>query len=165
MGNFLFFVNIILSFLLSYLAFSYYVQICCFYVQVNESNVKVRTRSGRKYEFNTSDIEKVICTIESTMNMGSFFYITIIAKSKEFWMNAGWRGFMKWWDIFLKNMKTVRLTKWQYLRTVGMNYIDIRSCSSCFRRFSFSSSINYSFNYCDCSKLQQRVQAKHTKCY
>lgn len=32
-----------------------------FYVKVNGSNITVRTRLGQKYEFNTLDIEKVIC--------------------------------------------------------------------------------------------------------
>lgn len=92
MGTFLFFVNIILSFFDFLLGIFVLCANLLFYVQVNESNVKVRTRFGRKYEFNTSDIEKVICIIESTLNMGSFFYITIIAKSKEFWMECRMEG-------------------------------------------------------------------------
>lgn len=93
MGTLLFFVNIIISFIVFILAIFTICANLLFYVQVNESNVKVRTRSGRKYEFNTSDIEKVICTIESTLNMGSFFYITIIAKSKELSMECRMVGF------------------------------------------------------------------------
>lgn len=93
LGILLFFVNLIIS-ILAFLPGIF--AICAdllFYVQVNGSCIKVRTRSGRKYEFNTSDIEKVNCTIQKTIDAGSFFWFIITAKSKELCMECKMVGF------------------------------------------------------------------------
>lgn len=67
-----------------------------FNIKVNGSNIKVRTRLGRKYEFNVSDIEKVFCSRSNSLSKyGPPFYITIITKSKEFEIGCDMSGFEK----------------------------------------------------------------------
>lgn len=63
-----------------------------FCVKVNGSNIKVRTRIGRKYQFNVSDIVKVFCSKSST-KYGSSFYITIVTKSRELEIGNTMLGF------------------------------------------------------------------------
>lgn len=109
------FVSIVLYIIFSFCAFLPGLFSVCasllFYVQVNGSNVKVRTRSGRKYEFNTSDIEKVSCSIESTIDMGSFFRITIMARSKELCMECRMVGFREMAGYILEKYENGEIDK------------------------------------------------------
>lgn len=82
-----------------------------FCVRVNGSNITVRTRLGGKYEFNTSDIEKVICSKRSSVKYGSLFYITIIAKSKELCMECGMVGFNEMAGYILEKYESDEINK------------------------------------------------------
>lgn len=82
-----------------------------FYVRVNGSNITVRTRLGRKYEFNASDIEKVICSKRSSVKYGPLFYITIIAKSKEVCMECGMIGFNEMAGYILDRYENGKINK------------------------------------------------------
>lgn len=82
-----------------------------FYIKVDCSNINVRTRFGRKYEFNTSDIEKVICSKRSSVKYGPLFYITIIAKSEELCMECGMVGFNKMAGYILEEYENGKINK------------------------------------------------------
>lgn len=82
-----------------------------FYVKVNGSNITVRTRLGQKYEFNTSDIEKVICSKRNSVKYGPLFYIIIIAKSKELCMECGMVGFNEMAGYILEKYENGEINK------------------------------------------------------
>lgn len=82
-----------------------------FYVKVKGSNIKVRTRFGRKYEFNASDIEKVICSKRSSVKYGPLFYITVIAKSKELCMECRMVGFNEMAGYILEKYQNGEINK------------------------------------------------------
>lgn len=66
-----------------------------FSVKVNQSNIKVRTRSGGQYEFNCSDIDEIICSKRDSVRYGPSFYITIITKSNKLVLEATMTGFQQ----------------------------------------------------------------------
>lgn len=84
------------------LGFSIVTSMLLFNIKVNGSNIKVRTRLGRKYEFNVSDIEKVFCSRSNSLSKyGSPFCITIIVKSKELKIGCDMLGFEKMVEYIL----------------------------------------------------------------
>lgn len=66
-----------------------------FSVKVNQSTIKVRTRSGGQYEFNCSDIDEVICSKRDSVRYGPSFYITLITKSQKLNLEATMTGFQE----------------------------------------------------------------------
>lgn len=64
-----------------------------FRVQVSGSHIKVRNRSGRKYAFNISDIEGVVCESVSSVEHGTHNYVSVMAKAKRFWLHQDMVGF------------------------------------------------------------------------
>ncbi len=64
-----------------------------FCVQVNGFIIKVRNHSGRKYEFSVSDIEGVVCEHGSSVEHRVHDHVTIMAKSKQFWLVENMTGF------------------------------------------------------------------------
>ena len=52
-----------------------------FYVKVKNSEISVRTRLGRHYKFNCSDITEVIVTKQSTVKTGPRYRIIILTDS------------------------------------------------------------------------------------
>lgn len=73
-----------------------------FYVEVNESLIKVRTRRGKKYSFMCSDIDEVICSQRNSTKYGTVFYITIIMKSRELCMEGKMEGFQRMAEYILE---------------------------------------------------------------
>lgn len=77
-----------------------------FSVKVKQSNIKVRTRLGRQYEFNCSDIDEVICSRRYGVRFGPEFYITIMAKSHKLTLEATMTGFQKMANYILNKYET-----------------------------------------------------------
>ena len=54
-----------------------------FRIDVSGTNFKVRTKAGKKYEFDASEIEKVTCDKSCSSKRGYSFYLHISAKGKK----------------------------------------------------------------------------------
>lgn len=63
-----------------------------FYVKVENRTIYVRTRLGKRYIFNCSDIEEVICS-KRIGRYGPSYYITLLAKSHKLTMEGTMTGF------------------------------------------------------------------------
>lgn len=80
---------------ISFFAICFFLQLgsTFFYVKVKGSTIKVRTNLGKTYEFQCSDIKKVICSKRVSIKLGPLYYITIITKSHEVDMEIKMNGF------------------------------------------------------------------------
>ena len=63
-----------------------------FYVKVNGTHIQARTRTGKKYEFEASEIKKVTCYRTFHLKHGPQFYLDIKAKSEELHLHLNMRG-------------------------------------------------------------------------
>lgn len=64
-----------------------------FNVKVIGSTINVRTRLGRTYQFNCSEIEEVVCTKRNSVRYGPSYYINLLTSSDELSMECTMRGF------------------------------------------------------------------------
>lgn len=101
-------------FMLIYLfviSFFYVFVTISFYLKINENDIKVRTKLGRKYEFNVSEIEKVICAKTIRIKGGVSFYIKILVKSKEIVLDHTMVGFDKIAEYIYKKIEGDEIDK------------------------------------------------------
>ena len=66
-----------------------------FRVNVAGNTFYVRTRLGRRYQFDCSDIEQVTCLENNSLKHGPSFYLTLSAKSRDLNLEATMDGFSK----------------------------------------------------------------------
>lgn len=64
-----------------------------FCVKVEKTTINVSTRLGKRYVFNCSDIEEVVCSKRTGVKYGTSYYITLFAKSHELTMEGTMAGF------------------------------------------------------------------------
>lgn len=76
-----------------------------FYVKANGSDIKLRTRLGRKYEFSVSDIEKVTCS-ETYGKNKVFSDIDIEIKQKNVSVGSEMIGFGKMAEYLLEKYES-----------------------------------------------------------
>jgi len=76
-----------------------------FNVKVIESTIKVRTRLGRTYQFNCSDIEEVVCSKRNSVRYGPSYYMNLLTKSNELSMECTMTGFSKMAGYILEQLE------------------------------------------------------------
>ncbi len=64
-----------------------------FYVKVDGTTIKVRTKRGKKYEFTCADINFVNCSKSAGGDTGTRFYIKITTKSHKLEIENPMKGF------------------------------------------------------------------------
>ncbi|MBQ8513954.1 MAG: hypothetical protein IJ496_00970 [Ruminococcus sp.] len=74
---------IIIAIMMTALFIVYVVITNNFRIDVSGTNFKVRTKAGKKYEFDASEIEKVTCDKSYSSKRGYSFYLHISAKGKK----------------------------------------------------------------------------------
>ncbi|MGN0470852.1 MAG: hypothetical protein ACI4GV_08060 [Acutalibacteraceae bacterium] len=71
---------------------------CLFKVSVMDENFKVRTKFGKRYEFNILEIRKIKYTKHNNLKHGPQYTLTIITENKELELNRQMKNF----DIMVK---------------------------------------------------------------
>lgn len=64
-----------------------------FSIEISGSNISVRTRIGRRYNFGCSDIEKVTCYVSHSDKYGKSFYIELATSTKKLDAKSDMTGF------------------------------------------------------------------------
>jgi len=82
-----------------------------FYVKVNGANIEVRTRLGRKYRFDCSDIEEVIYFKRNSVRYGPSFYITLLTETKKVVMEGTMTDFDKMVEYILEKHNNGEINK------------------------------------------------------
>lgn len=93
------------------ISFFYVFSTISFYIKINGEDIKVRTKLGRRYQFNVSDIKKVICSKTFSPKTGISFYITIVVKSKELELHHSMVGFDKIAEYIYKKIEDGEIDK------------------------------------------------------
>lgn len=83
-----------------------------FRVQVENSTIKVRTRIGKKYQFNINDIKKVVCSTKFRIKTGPQFLLKIITQSnRELELDLEMQGFEKMAEYLLEKYDNGELNR------------------------------------------------------
>lgn len=73
-----------------------------FKLEVENNNFKIRTKFGKKHEFNLSEIERVFCIKRSGIKLNTKFYIKIYAKDHFYEVNNQMDGFETLAEYFIQ---------------------------------------------------------------
>lgn len=87
--------NIFFATYLFFMALIMVIPTILFFVKIEGEIINVRTRIGRKYEFNVSDIEKIICEKRNGPRLGPSFSIRLMTSDKEVEMDMKMINFDK----------------------------------------------------------------------
>ena len=64
-----------------------------FKMEVENNYFKVRTKTGKNFEFNLSEIERVFCIRKNGIKVGTNYYIKIYARERFIEVNNSMDGF------------------------------------------------------------------------
>ena len=82
-----------------------FVSTILFKLEVENNYFRIRTKFGKKFEFNLSEIERVFCIKRSGVKVGTNYYIKIYARERFFEVNSSMDGFETMAKYLLKKYK------------------------------------------------------------
>ena len=82
-----------------------------FYLKVNGTNIKARTKAGKKYEFEVTEIEKITCEKSYRNKQGFSFYLYIHVKNREICLEIRKQGVPEIAGYFLRMRENGALKK------------------------------------------------------
>jgi uncharacterized integral membrane protein len=88
-----------------------FVSTILFKMEVEKNYFKVRTKLGKKFEFNLSEIERVFCIKRSGVKVGTNYYIKLYAREHFFEVNSSMDGFEIMAKYLLKKYKNGEMYK------------------------------------------------------
>lgn len=98
---------IVYAFLPCLMIYFWITRLIMFYVKVEGSLIKVRTRFGRKYQFNCGDIDKVACYSDYQAKGGPSHDIRLeVSSIKDVYVTSGMTGFQTMAGYILEKYET-----------------------------------------------------------
>lgn len=82
-----------------------------FSVKVNENTFKVRTRIGKRYQFDIVDIKRITCSKKMRVKTGPRFLLTIVTNDHELELDSKMKNFDKMATYFLQKLDSRELNQ------------------------------------------------------